>query len=228
MDLNTCDWKFNKSVATEFNEHVRQSVPLYQEIHYLINEMAQWFLEDGTNVYDLGTSTAEVIKNLVTFRNKNVNYIGVDESKDMLDEIDNNLKENKNIEFINDDIKNVSITNASFITSVLTLQFISEKDRYDIVQNIYNGLNKGGAFVLVEKILANNTLINNIWEGLYYDMKLFNGLDEKHIINKQRSIRGVMKPLTLNENKKMLEDVGFTKYEEFFKWGNFVGYIAIK
>lgn len=226
MNLNRSDWKFDSEVAPEFNDHVAQSVPLYEEMHSLIVKMSEWFLEDNTNMYDIGTSTAKVLKGIYKNSNKDVRYIGIDNSEDMLSEVGAMWRDK--FELMVSDAQDIDIHNASYITSVLTLQFIPERDRQDIINNIYKGLNKGGAFVLVEKILGDTSQINNVWEGLYHDMKMENGLSKEHVIDKQRSIRGVMKPLTLNENNDMIREAGFKKQEEFFKWGNFVGIIAIK
>ena len=42
--------------------------------------------------------------------------------------------------------------------------------------------------MFVEKVLSDYSRINHMWEGVYHDMKLENGLDEKHVIDKQKSI----------------------------------------
>lgn len=226
MELNRSGWEFDDKVAPQFDEHVLNSVPQYDEIHSMVANMSEWFLEDDTKMYDIGTSTGKVLKNVYHNTNKSIEYIGIDNSEDMINQIENEYKEKFN--FVVSDVQDVNINNASYITSVLTLQFIPEKDRQNVIDNIYDGLNKGGAFILVEKVLGNSPLINNMWEGLYHDMKMNNGLSKEHVIDKQRSIRGVMKPLTLDENKSMLNKAGFKEHEEFFKWGNFVGFIAIK
>ncbi len=50
---------------------------------------------------------------------------------------------------------------------------------------------------------------------IYYDFKVDNKLSHSHIINKARSLRGVMKPSTEEENIRMLKSVGFKKVEVF-------------
>jgi hypothetical protein len=52
---------------------------------------------------------------------------------------------------INMDIRDYYFENCSYVTSLFTLQFMPIKDRKTVVQNIYNGLNPGGAFVFAEK-----------------------------------------------------------------------------
>src|SRR5699024_8604989 len=151
---------------------------LYDEIHSLIVKMSEWFLEDNTNMYDIGTSTAKALKGIYKSSNKDVNYIGIDNSEDMLSEVGAMWRDK--FELMVSDAQDIDIHNASYVTSVLTLQFIPERDRQGIINNIYKGLNKGGAFVLVEKILGDTSQINNVWEGLYHDMKMENGLSKEH------------------------------------------------
>ena len=59
-------------------------------------------------------------------------------------------------------------------------------------------------------------------------MKLSNGLTEQEVFAKSRAIRGIMIPNTVQENIEMLQEVGFKDVDIFFKWCNFVGFIAIK
>ena len=58
------DWKFNKNVSNNFDKHVRQSIPMYDQIQKYICSLSEWFLKDGSNIYDLGCSTGETAKNI--------------------------------------------------------------------------------------------------------------------------------------------------------------------
>ena len=60
------------------------------------------------------------------------------------------------------------------------------------------------------------------------DSKKRQGLDDSMIIQKARSLRGVLMPLSLSEYLKILGDIGYTKVEVFSKWYNWVGIIATK
>ena len=55
-----------------------------------------------------------------------------------------------------------------------------------------------------------------------------NKISEKDIFAKSKAIRGVMRPYTINENINMLKNAGFANIDIFMKWGNFVGFLAIK
>lgn len=229
MNLVKSGWEFDESVSGRgiFNSHVRDSVPLYDEIHSLIRDMSGWYLQDGTNMYDIGCSTGEVLYNLTnTYPNKEVNYIGIDNSPDMIKHL---KEEEPPFEVIETDVTNdFTFLNASLITSVLTLMFIPIHKRQQLVNEIYDGLLVNGAFILVEKIIGNDARFNDMFVQLYHDMKLENGLSEKHVFEKARSIRGVLVPNTIGENYELLRNVGFESIDIFFKWNNFVGIMAVK
>ena len=224
------NWKFDKEIANIFDSHVRKSVPLYDNFHNIIGDLSEWFVEDNTNVYDIGTSTGIGLNNLISHHtNKKVNYIGVDNSAEMLKKARNNLK-NCNVTLINGDIANsdIKIYNASFIISILTLQFIPRRKRIQVIKKAYKGLNEGGALVIVEKVIGNNAVFNEMFIELHHDFKLSNGLSEKEVFAKSRAIRGIVCPNTMQENIDILKKVGFSDIDIFFKWCNFAGIIAIK
>ena len=56
------DWKFNKNVSNNFDKHVRQSIPMYDQIQKYICSLSEWFLKDGSNIYDLGAQQEKQLK----------------------------------------------------------------------------------------------------------------------------------------------------------------------
>ncbi|MNN86786.1 tRNA (cmo5U34)-methyltransferase [compost metagenome] len=82
--------------------------------------------------------------------------------------------------------------------------------------------------MIVEKVVSEDSQINDTFVQLYHDLKQRNGLTAKEVIDKQKSIRGVMKPISIKENLQMLKLAGFDKIDTFFQWNNFAGFIAIK
>lgn len=231
LEKNIGEWRFDKEVTDIFDNHVRQSVPMYDEFHKMIADISQWFIEDNTNIYDIGTSTGECIKNLIkTNKYRNANFIGIDNSVDMYNEFNNRFKGCKNISITKGDVcsDDILLSNASFITSVLTMQFIPKRNRRIVLKKIYDGLNIGGAFIMVEKVISEDTRTDEIFTECYQDFKKEQGLCEIEIYSKARALRGVMNPNSINENINILKYAGFNNIEIFFKWFNFVGILAIK
>jgi len=53
------NWNFNKEVSEEFDLHVRQSIPLYNEFQKLTVKIAEFFIRNNDIIYDLGCATGE-------------------------------------------------------------------------------------------------------------------------------------------------------------------------
>lgn len=217
-------WKFDEEVAKQFDEHVRQSVHMYDEFHKSIINMSKFFIEDHTNILDVGTSTGELLSKL-PYNNK-CNYIGIDTELAMINQAKTKIE--KDIKLEVGDILNYNIENCSIITMILVLQFIRPKDKQKAINNIYKSLNKGGVFFFVDKIKTSIPDIHDMYNDLYYDFKIENNLTHKDILDKNISLRGIQKTITLEENLNIIKNAGFTDVDIFMKYNNFVGIIAIK
>ena len=224
-------WKFDQQVANNFDSHVVKSVPFYKELQRMVIEISDYFVKEKSAIYDLGSSTGTTISLLHERHSlkSNIDFFGIEESASMVES--SKAKCNyPNTHFIFQDITSptMSLENASFITSILTMQFIPINQRVKVIQKIYDGLVEGGAFVLIEKIICDNSLFEIPWLELYWDFKERQGLTDSMIRQKSKSLRGVLKPLTLKQNIDLLTKVGYSNVEVFFKWYNFIGLIAVK
>jgi tRNA (cmo5U34)-methyltransferase len=197
---------------------------MYEEFHNSIINMSKFFIEDNTNILDVGTSTGELLMKLPY--NPTCRYIGIDTEKGMINKAQEKLEDKYELQVGN--ILNYNIVNCSLITMVLVLQFIKNKDKQIALQNIYNSLNKGGAFIFVDKIKTPVLDIHDMYNDSYYDFKRENGLTDTEIIDKNVSLRGVQKCLTVEENIQLIKNVGFKNLDIFLKYNNFVGIIALK
>ena len=123
---------------------------------------------------------------------------------------------------------NTKFHNLDFITSILTIQFIHPAKRQEAYKKIYNSLKKGGAFLIFEKVRAENSKFEDINTGVYFDYKRLNGFSEDEINQKALSLRGKMECFTPSENITFLKKSGFSKVSNVFKWFCFEGNLCIK
>ena len=224
------EWKFDAQVVAKFDEYVSKSVPLYYEFQSMIVEMSEWFIRDNSVVFDIGSSTGETISQLIKKHERKVNlkFVGVDNSNSMIEAA--NIKcPQENVEFILDDVTTMeTFPKADFIVSLYTLQFLRLAERRKLLEKVYETLPEGGAFILVEKIKAEHSFLDDIWRELNWDYKSKQGLSDEMILQKARSLRGVLIPLTLTQNKELLIQIGFSEVDVFAKQFNFAGIIAVK
>src|SRR4030095_10278211 len=87
------DFKFGTTVANVFDDMVNRSVPYYGEMQRMIAELAADHSNEGSFVYDLGCYTGTTMIGMNTTVPANIEFIGVDDSPQMLEKCDAKLKE---------------------------------------------------------------------------------------------------------------------------------------
>lgn len=147
-------WSFkNESVASNFNSHVREQLPWYDHASRLVSFYAQSYLMENDRIYDLGCSTghlANLLKSHIIA--KNVSYIGVDNSQQILDNNDAGLPT------VCKDIVDVEFDHPDVIISFLTLVFLSPKNRQKLLSKAYESLPVGGALIILERFQSPTNL----------------------------------------------------------------------
>lgn len=231
MDI-VADFNFGSDVATVFDDMLLRSVPFYAEMQRMSAEIIADFAVEGTNVYDLGCSTGTTLLNINRVLGHKVRYIGVDYSEEMLTKCRDKFTEHGfkgDYELICADLnKGIHVENASVVIMVLTLQFIRPLYREKLIQMIADGINENGCFILIEKVLGEDSLFNRYFIKYYYDMKKRNGYSELEISQKREALENVLIPYRLFENRELLLKHGFRYCDVFFKWYNFSAMAAIK
>ena len=226
------DFAFGEKVATVFDDMLERSVPFYGEMQRMIAEMAADFATPGTNIYDLGCSTGTTILNLSPRVPRDVNFIGLDSSDEMLKRCEQKFVEHRfqgRHRLVHADLnQNVVIENASMVLMVLTLQFVRPLNRDKLIRDIWSGLNENGCLILVEKFLGEDSLFNRLFIKYYYEMKKKNGYSDMEIAQKREALENILIPYKPLENREMLLRAGFRYCDVFFKWYNFGGMIAVK
>lgn len=221
-------WEFDKEVTSVFGDMLSRSIPNYDTMRNLCFMVGRNFVKEHGNVSDIGCSNG-LASNVFINAFPNVNFVLSDVSDPMLDACRETYKDAKNVKIIKHDLRNgVPTKNNDLIISSLTLQFTPIEYRWNILQSIYDSLNKGGALILVEKVLGSNARIDNILVNEYYNIKRYNGYSEELIQNKRKSLEGVLVPLTSDFNEHLLTKCGFKEIDCFWRCLNFCAWVAIK
>ncbi len=215
------DFEFNDKVAGVFDDMVHRSVPYYDEMQRMTSELVKDFAKKDSLIYDLGCSTGTTMILMDKTVNPEIKFVGIDDSEEMLGKCREKLSRfnlHRKISLkVADLTENVPVENASVVTMVLVLQFIRPIHRLEIVRKIYEGMNKGGAFILIEKILTEEKSFNRSFIDYYYEFKRRNNYSELEISQKREALENVLIPYKLSENLNMLKDAGFEEVEVFFK-----------
>ena len=226
------DFKFDDAVADVFDDMINRSVPGYRTITKISGLIASIYSIPNSDLYDLGCSLgASTLEMRSQALPENCKIRAIDNSESMLKKCRQAVAEDKNdipVEFQCINLEDVIITNASIVLLNWTLQFIPTEKREQVIQNIYNGLLPGGVLLLSEKILLEDSELNQINIGLHESFKKANGYSDLEIARKRAALDNVLIPESLSQHKERLLLCGFKNCDIWFRYFNFASLIAIK
>jgi|SRR6056300_472515 len=222
--------KFTFATSKEgFDNHIDKSVRGYSNLWSDILSLSKYFVEDNTNVVDIGCSTGKLLKGMIEQNQKHIpkaNYMGIEIEEDFYGDYVFDEQKYDNLRYHKNDVRSFEFNNCSLVTSIFTLQFMPPKDREEVIQRVYNGLNIGGAFIFSEKTFSCNPRIQDMMTFTFYDHKRKNFTDAE-ILDKEVQLRHMMKPNTKTELYEMFTNAGF-EVHNFWQNFNFIGAIALK
>ena len=223
-------WSFGAEVADAFPDHARRSIPWYRDGHELICYLSDFFVAPDSTVYDLGCSTGDLLKMLAEYNahKPGVRWIGLDREQDMIDRARKTCAGLDGVELYSEDILTCTLDGPDMIIAYYTVQFIEERHRQALIDRIYQALNWGGAFILFEKVGAPDSRFQDMMSCLYREFKQRKGFSSEEILNKEVSLKGVLKPFSTAGNLGLLERAGFVDVMTIMKYVSFEGFLAIK
>ena len=220
-------WSF-EGVAAEFDEHVRRSVPFYAEGQRLVAEISDFFLPQDAIVYDIGCSTGTLPQQILArHAPKKFSLTGIDREASMIEHAQTRVRDPR-ASFVCANALEFDYQRASLITCYYTLQFVRPAVRVDLLRRLYDSLQWGGALLLFEKVRAPDARFQDYMTQLYNEFKLDQGFSEAEIVNKARSLKGVLEPFSEEGNLTLLREAGFVDITIVFKWVCFQGWLIIK
>ena len=191
-------------------------------------KISDYFIKDSSICYEIGTSTGILSHKLATkFSHKSAKFIGVDIEEDMI-AIAKEKYQLSNLSYEQDDVLLYPFKPSDFITSYYVIQFVEPSRRQNLIDKIYRTLNWGGAFLYFEKVRAPDARFQDIMTGVYNEYKLEQGYTAEEIMQKSRSLKGVLEPFSTQGNIDMLKRAGFVDIMSIMKFGPFEGILAIK
>ena len=223
---------FDQNVAGVFQDMIERSVPGYTALNQLLPIVADQFIQENSNVYDLGCSLGEASISIAnSTASKNIIIYAVDNSPAMITNLENRLKELKldiPIEVQHQDVTKVEIKKGSFVILNYTLQFIDRSKRDSLINNIYTNLMDKGALLISEKICYEDQQEEQIMQQLHENYKRQNDYSEMEISQKREALEDVLVRDTHDQHMERLANAGFSKVSVLTKYLNFVSYLAIK
>jgi tRNA (cmo5U34)-methyltransferase len=229
------NFEFDARVAEVFDDMLVRSIPFYQEQQRMICEIGARFWPPGSDVYDLGCSTATTLINLRRAIAGPAHFIGYDYSEPMLERAREKIAACGLAESIqtaqadlNGDLSRVPLANAGLVTLCWTLQFVRPLQRDGLLRWISQAMTEKGVLIVAEKVLTGHPQTNPAFIDFYHDYKRQNGYSDHEIMRKREALENVLVPYRVDENRELFQRNGFKIVETFFQWYNFAGFLCLK
>ena len=216
-------------MPARFEAHIEASVPGYREGHALVAAISDFFVHDGSLAYDLGCSTGAAARALAgAAAGKRARVVGVEREPAMAEAARRACAGHPSIEIVEGDVADVELEACDLVVAYYTLQFVRPAVRQRVFDRVYEALEWGGAFVVFEKVRAPDARFQDLVSALYTDWKLERGFDEREIVAKARSLKGVLEPFSTRGNLDLFARAGFVDVTSVWKRLCFEGFLAIK
>ena len=225
-------WQFDENVTACFDDMLRRSIPQYDVMRQTVFDIACRYVQPQTAIVDLGCSRGEALAPLVDRFGAANRFVGLEVSEPMIaaarERFAGYIKCNL-VDIRQHDLRQgIPCLMPSVVLSVLTLQFTPIEYRQRIIKSVYDRLEPGGAFILVEKVLGEHAALDDLFVDTYYATKTGNGYSQDDIQRKRLSLEGVLVPVTAKWNEQLLTGAGFREVDCFWRWCNFAGWVAVK
>ena len=229
-------FRFNDNVAAVFPDMLRRSIPGYAASIEAIGSLAARYVQPGTHCYDLGCSLGAAT--LAMRQGINVpgcRIVAVDiapamiaRCRQIIAEDDRLNQPATEVDIVEEDIRSVGIGDASMVVLNYTLQFLAPEDRDAMISRIYRGMLDGGLLVLSEKVVDENTHMEELLVDLHHEHKRRNHYSSLEIARKRAALENVLVPETVAQHRARLERAGFRHTAVWLRYFNFVSIIAIR
>jgi tRNA (cmo5U34)-methyltransferase len=126
------------------------------------------------------------------------------------------------------DLQDVEITRASMVVMNYTLQFLPLEERPAMIRKIAQGMLPGGVFVLSEKVVDEDAVVEDTLVNLHHQFKRRNAYSDLEISRKRKALENILVPETISEHEQRLRDAGFSHVGTWLRYFNFISMIAIR
>lgn len=206
------NWTFKTSdVADNFDRHVREQLPWYDLTTGVVSHVARHYIPQDGLVYDIGASTGNIGNALAnTLTDRKAKLIAIDNSEAM------SAIYNGPGELIITDAADYNYESFDLAVLYLCMMFIPPSKRRAFIQKLTKLINPGGAIIVFDKFEPQGGYISSVLWRLALAGKAAAGVSSQEILEKELSLAGVQRPLSVSELPPAVE---------IFRFGDFAGYI---
>lgn len=202
-------WEFNREVAQQFERHVRQSIPSYEEILRLFARVVSEWRHGPLEVLDLGCGTGEALRALSSVFLPGDTARGIDSSAEMLERARCTSYGIVLPEFVMADLRDYEPSDFDVAAVTFTLSFLPSESREILLRKLRNACSGSAILFLADKITYSRKLATDVISSDHRAKKLLAGLTSDEVRDKARSLVGVQDPWMLGGYLTALKSAGW-------------------
>lgn len=216
-------FSFNAEVSSVFDNMLERSIPSYTEMRSLCNRIGVMFASGPKDtVIDVGSSLG---RSLERFAELGCEVHSIEPSASMVEEQRRRFSLYPNVKILHGSARDVfPDTAADLVLCVLTLQFMSDADRMNVLKNSKRALSDGGALIIVEKDESHEP---SIAEEYLRSKCCYGHYSEEQVASKASALDGTMVPYSRERNAEMVEAVFGIRPVEFWRVLNFSASVVV-
>ena len=231
-NVRTGPFEFNEAVARVFPDMLRRSIPGYEATIECIGSLAERYVTPGSNCYDLGCSLgAATLAMRHMIRHEGCRIVAVDNAPAMVERCQGLVDSDDArvpVDVRLSDVMDIAVERASMVVMNYTLQFLPASARQTLIDRIWAGMLPGGVFVLSEKAVDEDPLIESLLVDLHLEHKRRNDYSAMEIARKRTALENVLVPESLETHRARLRQAGFAHVGTWQRQFNFLSIVAIK
>ncbi|MGM0442059.1 MAG: class I SAM-dependent methyltransferase [Elusimicrobiota bacterium] len=216
--------------AKEFDDIILRIIPFYEEMIEALVLTVPFEKEAELKVLDLGCGTGTILKKIKQ-KFSNARLTGVDISEKMIEIAKSKLKNyEENTKYYVKDFYDFKFEDKyDVIVSSLALHhLVTDEDKKNIYQKIYNALSENGIFYNADVVLASNKKFQNVYIKKWVEYMSRN-CSREEIENKWlQKYQDEDNPAELIDQVKWLESIGFKNVDIVWKYYNLAVYGGTK
>lgn len=213
----TGGWSFkNQAIGSTFTDHVNSQLKWYNLATELFCFYAAHYVYPNARVYDFGCSNGNISRELKKVcPAKRYHMVNIDDSHQMEDNFEGDG------DFLQADYRAVDLEPFDVGFFFLSLMFLPACDQKRMITKALSGLREGGVLLILERFEPLGGYSSLILQRAVHHAKIVGGVKPELAMQKDLSLVGVQRPLTLD----VLEDF---KVIEIFRYGDFRGFAIQK